>query len=159
MWHIIYQLLHMNDMRDNCLDDDALLRSWDYNDLNASLWNDKCDYVELSECDNLNPNNYNLIVMHLNIRSVLSHQQELCQLIRTTERKKSQIDVILLCETFLSSKTKSLVNIPGYSHICNYCKTKKGGGVSILLHDGITYKRRSDLDIFEEVYIQSPRME
>ena len=59
MWHIIYQLLHMNDTRDNCLDDDALLRSQDYNELNASLWNDKCDYVELGECDNLNPNNYN----------------------------------------------------------------------------------------------------
>ena len=119
MWHIIYQLLHMNDTRENCLDDDALLRSWDYNELNASLWNDKCDYVELGECDNLNPNNYNLIVMHLNIRSVLGHQQELCQLIRSTERKNSRIDVILLCETFLSSKTKSMVYIPGFSHICN----------------------------------------
>ena len=140
----------MNDTRENCLDDDALLRSRDYNELNASLWNDKCDYVELGECDNLNPNNYNLIVMHLNIRSVLGHQQELCQLIRSTERKNSWIDVILLCKTFLSSKTKSIVTIPGFSHICNYRKTKKGGGVSILLHDGITYKRRLDLDIFEE---------
>ena len=145
----------MNDMRENCLDDDALLRSRDYNKLNASLWNDKCDYMELGECDNLNPNNYNLIVMHLNIRSVLGHQQELCQLIRLTERKNSWIDVILLCETFLSSKTKSMVNIPGFSHICNYCKTKKGGGVSILLHDGITYKHRSDLDIFEEGLTES----
>ena len=82
------------------MDDDALLRSWDHNALDASLWNDKCDYIELDECDNLNPNNYNLIVMHLNIRSVLCHQQELCQLIRSTEKENSRIDVILLCELF-----------------------------------------------------------
>ena len=145
----------MYDTGQNYLNDDAILRSQDYDELNASLWNDKCDYMELGECDNLNPNNYNLIVMHLNIRSVLGHQQELCQLIRSTERKNSQIDVILLCETFLSSKTKSMVNIPGSSHICNYCKTRKGGGVLILLHDGITYKRRSDLDIFKEGLTES----
>ena len=145
----------MYDTGQNYLDDDALLRSWDYDELNASLWNDKCDYMELGECDNLNPNNYNLIVMHLNIRSVLGHQQELCQLIRSTERKNSWIDVILLCKTFLSSKTKSMVNIPRFSHICNYRKTRKGGGISILLHDGITYKQRSDLDIFKEGLTES----
>ena len=72
------------------------------------------------------------------------------------ERKEnSRIDVILLCETFLSSKTKSMVSIPGFSHICNYCKSKKGGGISILLHEGITYKCRSDLDIFEEGLTES----
>ena len=47
-----------------------------------------------------------------------------------------------------------MVNIPGFSHICKH-KTKKGGGVSILLHDGITYKHRSDLDIFEEGLTES----
>ena len=145
----------MNDKGENIMDDDALLRSRDHNALDASLWNDKCDYIELDECNNLNPNNYNLIVMHLNIRSVLCHQQELCQLIRSTEKKNSRIDVILLCETFLSSKTKSMVNIPGFSHICNYRKSKKGGGLSILLHEGIPYKHRSDLDIFEEGLTES----
>ena len=37
----------MNDTGHNYLDDDALLRSRDYDELNASLWNDKCDYMEL----------------------------------------------------------------------------------------------------------------
>ena len=145
----------MNDKGEDIMDDDALLRLRDHNALDASLWNDKCDYTELDECNNLNPNNYNLIVMHLNIRSVLCHQQELCQLIRSTEKKNSRIDVILLCETFLSSKTKSMVNIPGFSHICNYRKSKKGGGISILLHEGIPYKCRSNLDIFKEGLTES----
>ena len=66
----------MNDRREN-IGYDSLLQSRDQDVLDSSLWNDKCDYIELDERDNLNPNNYNLIVMHLNIRSVLSHHHEL----------------------------------------------------------------------------------
>ena len=43
-----------------------------------------------------------------------------------------------------------MVNIPGYTHIGNYRTDHKGGGVSILLKNGIPYKRREDLDIFIE---------
>ena len=45
-------------------------------------------------------------------------------------------------------------------HIGNYRKDRKGGGVSILLKNGIPYKRREDLDIFiegktESVFIET----
>ena len=43
-----------------------------------------------------------------------------------------------------------MVNVAGYTHVGNYRNTKKGGGVSILIKDGISYKRRQDLDIFQE---------
>ena len=43
-----------------------------------------------------------------------------------------------------------MVNVGGYTHIGNYRSKKKGGGVSILLKEGISYKRRPDLDIFQE---------
>ena len=43
-----------------------------------------------------------------------------------------------------------MVNIPGYTHIGNYRTDCKGGGVLILLKNGIPYKRRVDLDIFIE---------
>ena len=68
---------------------DLLLRSGDYEELDGSLWNDKCNYIELEKCSNLNPTNYNLMVMQLNVRSLLSHQQKLHQLLRMTERKNS----------------------------------------------------------------------
>ena len=84
---------------------DSLLRSQDYDELDGSLWNDKCNYIYLEKCGNHNPNNYNLIVMQLNVRSLLAHQQELCQIIRTSEKKNSRIDILLLCETFLSKQT------------------------------------------------------
>ena len=40
--------------------------------------------------------------MQLNIHSILVHQQELSQLLCTLENKGTRIDIILLCETFLT---------------------------------------------------------
>ena len=48
-----------------------------------------------------------------------------------------------------------MVRIPGYIHVGNYRKNKKGGGVSILIKDGISYKRHWDLDVFEEGQTES----
>lgn len=45
--------------------------------LNESLWNDKCNYISPDSCTNLNPDNYNLITLQLNIRALISHQMEL----------------------------------------------------------------------------------
>ena len=134
----------------NCSDTDALKRFWNSFELDESLWNDKCNYIDVETYPNLNPNNYNLMALQLNIRSVLAHQHELKQCLQDLEKKNSPIDVVLLCETFLTKNTISMVNIAGYTHIGNCRGEKKGGGVSILLKDGITYKRRTDLDIFQE---------
>ena len=134
----------------NCNDMDTLKRSRNFLELDESLLNDKCNYIDVETCPNLNPNNYNLMTLQLNIRSVLAHQQELKQLLRDLEKKNSPIDVVLLCETFLSKNTINMVNIAGYTHIGNCRSEKKGGGESILLKDGIAYKRRTDLDIFQE---------
>ena len=135
--------------------EDSLHRSRDLRELDNALWNDKCDYMNIEKCANLNPNNYNLIVLQLNIHSLLSHQHDLSQQIRTTEKKNSRSDIILLCETFLSKNTYNMVKIRGFTHICNFCKEKKGGGVSILVRDGIAYRRRQDLDVFEEGHTES----
>ena len=48
-----------------------------FHKLDQSLWNDKCDYIDIESCVDLNPNNYNLAVLQLNIRSILSKQMEL----------------------------------------------------------------------------------
>ena len=135
--------------------EDSLYSSRDLSELDNTLWNDNCDYIDIENCTDLNANNFNLIVLHLNIRSLLSHQHELNQLIRKTEKKNSRIDIILLCETFLSKNTHNMVNINGFTHMCNYRKEKKGGGVSILVRDGIAYRRRQDLDVFQEGHTES----
>ena len=97
---------------------DEFNRTIDYLELDESLWNDKCDYLLPESCMNINPNNYNMVIMQLNIRSVLAKQSDLNQLLSTLAKKNSSVDILLLCETFLK--------------------------------EGITYKRRYDLDIFFE---------
>ena len=131
-----------------------------YDELDNTLWNDKCDYVEIEGTANLNPNNYNLSVLQLNIRSLLAHQQELKYLLTQLLEHNCRIDVVLLCETFLAKNTFNMVNIPGYTHICKYRSERKGSRVSILLKNGIPYKRREDLDTFiegktESVFIET----
>ena len=99
----------------------------------CSLWNDKCDDYELGKVTNFNPEGYNLVVLQLNIRSMLINLSELQQLISTLDNKGTQVDLILLCETFLNRKTTKLVKIPGYELITNCRVTSKGGGTAILI--------------------------
>ena len=65
---------------------DELIRPIDYTTLDDSLWNDKCDYLLPDNCTNINPKNYNMVVMQLNIRSVLAKQLELNQLLSLLEK-------------------------------------------------------------------------
>ena len=119
---------------------DSLLRPLLMEDLDGSLWSDKCDYRMADECDNLNTLNYNFIVMQLNICSLLSNIGELKLLLTKLEQKNLTVDVVLLCETFLSKKTKKLVNIPHYRLYANHRSKYKGGGLAILVRDGILHK-------------------
>ena len=34
-------------------------------DIDNSRWNDKCDYIEIEKCVNLNPDKYNFILVQL----------------------------------------------------------------------------------------------
>ena len=96
---------------------DILENSIITDNLDSVLWSDKCDYIDIEDCVNLNPNCYNLIVMQLNVRSLLSNQSVLNQLLRDLENRKSKVDLLLLCETFLTGQSHRLVNFPGYKLI------------------------------------------
>ena len=116
----------------------------------SGLWNDKCDYYELGKVVNFNPECYNLVVLQLNIRSMLTNLSKLRQLISTLDNKGTQVDLILLCETFLNRKTIKLAKIPGYELITNCRETSKGGGMAILIRSNIPYKLQSDFVDFKE---------
>ena len=119
---------------------DSLSRPLELSNIDKSLWSDKCNYVDPLECNNLNPDEYNLIVMQLNIQSILAHQSELKHLLQILEERNSKIGAILLCETFLMKFTEKFVNFPGYILISNNRTQSKGGGVAILLRSDISYK-------------------
>ena len=119
---------------------------------------DRCDYIDVEKCANLNTNNMNLIVLQLNIRSLLTHQEDLRNLLSCLEKHNSTVDAVLLCETFLSQKMQKLIHIPGYNLLCNNCEINKGGGTAILLRNSINYTRRKDLE-FHEGLLESTYVE
>ena len=108
-----------------------LMQPLEWNAMDKSLWTDRCDYIDLEKCDNLNNNNMNLIVLQLNIQSLLAHQDDLKDLLFQLDKRNSPVDVLLLCETFLSERTQKLINIPGYTLLSNNWKRSKGGGTAI----------------------------
>ena len=81
---------------------DSLMRLLSLETVSSSFWSDKCDYVQAEECNNLNPNNFNFVVLQWNIRSILSNLSELKLLLTKLENKNTPVDILLLCETFLS---------------------------------------------------------
>ena len=138
---------------------DSLSRPMYMENIDNSLWNDKCDYWETEQCANLNSNNYNFIIMQLNIHSLLSNTTELKILLTKLEQRNSPVDAILLCETFLTKKTEKLVNIP-YYHLYTTCRNNhKGGGTAILVRNGINHKQRKDLNIMIEKEVEATYVE
>ena len=105
---------------------DDLLRPLELDTLDKSMWNDKCNYIDLEKCKTLNPQNFNLVVLQLNIRSLISIQIELKQLLRDLKTKNSKVDIAMLNETFLTDQNMHLVLIPGYKLITNNRKNFKG---------------------------------
>ena len=134
---------------------DELLRPMNFDQMDESLWNVKCDYVEPEKCIDQNPNNLNLIVLQLNMQSILSHQTELKTPLNDQETCNSRVDIVLLCETFLNKQTVKLVKIPNYMLISNHQSNCKGGGTAILVQNDILFKSHKDLDIFQEKTIES----
>ena len=141
--------------KSNIPESDELNRQMDNFSQHECLWNDKCDYLQPEYCSNINDNGYNLLILQLNIRGMLSHQDDLQLLLHTLNKNRSSIDVVLLCETFLNSKTTKFINIPGYNLIVNNRLHAKGGGTAILIKKDIKYNTCKDLDIFIEKKVES----
>ena len=78
---------------------DNLLRLLELGSVDTCLWSDKCDYINVDKCSNLNPDTYNLLIMQLNIHSMLSKQIELKQLLQKLTNKNSKMDAVMLSKT------------------------------------------------------------
>ena len=133
----------------------SLLGPLEHTNIDNSLWSDKCDYIDPHNCSNLNLDGYNLTILQLNIRSLLAHQTDLKLLLNLLDKKKSKVDAVLLCKTFLTKHTNQLVNIPSYVLINKNRTNSRGGGVAILLKDDIPYKKRDDITTMIEKEVES----
>ena len=109
LWFIICFSKH-----DSSIFFDNLGRPLDFDNVDQTLWNDKCDYQEIHEICNLNPKNKNLMVLQLNIRSLLGKQNELNDILNKLWINKSLPKVLLLSETHLNDSKLRHLNIPNY---------------------------------------------
>ena len=87
--------------------------------------------------------NTNFSLLHLNIRSVVSHFTEfLCYL----DSLDFVFKVIALSETAMNATSINYL-IPNYNCEMNIRENRKGGGVSLYVHNTFQYKIRNDLQL------------
>ena len=109
-----------------------------------------CNYLEtdkdlhdlLGFVDDLN-------IVQLNVRGLIGKQKTLIQE-TTPANPNKQVDVYLLCETWLNEYNSSIVDIPNYTFIGKHRKNRRGGGVGILIHNALKYKERHDIKLPNE---------
>ena len=90
------------------------------------------------------------MLIQLNIRGLVSKQSDLSRFIQNCTKSSKRIDVVLLCEKWVTRDTQELINIPGYQFIGLERPNKKGGGVSILVTKELKYKIINDLSTMTE---------
>ena len=66
-----------------------------------------------------------------------------------------QWDVVGLAETWMDDESEKNLTVQGYSVVCASRKQKGGGGVAVLVREGLTYRERPDLGTFIEGQIES----
>ncbi len=70
-------------------------------------------------------------------------------------KRNITIDVILLCETFISESNKQSCKLDDYELFSEHRKNLTKGGVAIYVHKKLKYIERNDLNIFEEGFFES----
>ena len=64
-------------------------------------------------------------------------------------------DIVGLAETWLDAESESGLAVEGYAAVCASRSSKRGGGVALLIRDGLTYTERPDLGTFIEGEFES----
>ena len=94
-----------------------------------------------------------LSLLFHNIRSVKGPGLELLE--GELRRWQVQWDVVGLAETWLDEESEKNVAVSGFGVVCASRSRMRGGGVALLIRDGLTYRERPDLGIFEEGLFES----
>ena len=90
--------------------------------------------------------------MHLNVCSLTEKIDKLKELIKSLHKKKIEVDVILLCETFFHTEALKLVQIPNFSSYYNNGEHTTDRRIAIYVNDKFHHKAQLDIDVFEESY-------
>ena len=105
---------------------------------------DTCSYLSLE--NQVTSDSNDLSVIQLNIRGLYSKLGELNHLLDHSFTSKHP-DIVLLCETWLTPPSPK-PTLPGYQIERTDHLHKKGGGMGVLVSTRCKYKRRKDLEQF-----------
>ena len=119
----------------------------DYNYFNAIQSKLNSNYFSESTFNSTYGRNSNFSMFHLNIRSLHAHYNELLCYLDTLD---IDFKIIALSETALNNSSIKYT-IPNYNCEINYRVKKKGGGVSLYIHNMFQYKLRTDLQFGGDV--------
>lgn len=122
-------------------------------DNNQNIINYKCDYLEPSEVSQFNRAKLNIV--HLNVHSVQDKMNDLLLLLHTLKQSNHEIDILLLCETFITDYNLNKCSIEGYELVEEHRKNISRGGVAIYVNEKIRFKERKDLNLFKEGQFES----
>ena len=127
------------DLNENIQSDEVILQS------------SECRYYDIDEIkDHFGNNAFQYKALHLNIRSLPKHIDDLKLLVRHFDDSGCSLDFILLSETFLTEKNCQLFDIPGYSKVEKHRKNTVGGGVALYIKNDFQFQVRDDLSFYEE---------
>ena len=94
-----------------------------------------------------------LSLLFHNVRSAKGPGMELLE--AELRRWGVQWDVVGLAETWLDEESEKGLVVSGFGAVCASRKGKGGGGVALLVRDGLTYRERPDLGVFTEGEFES----
>ena len=117
------------------------------------------NYYTVDDLGDLNGTEYGLRIMHLNIQSLPAKIDDLRALLYKLQSEGTVVDVILVCETFLTDWKVSSCEIDNYNLYESHRKTKSGGGVAVYVNKNIKTEKRGDLQVFVEGHIESEFIE
>jgi gamma-glutamylcyclotransferase (GGCT)/AIG2-like uncharacterized protein YtfP len=109
-----------------------------------------CEYYETEEIKNIDYSDSNLNIIHINIRNMESKIDPLLDLLNKLKYENYEIDIVLICETFMNDSNIDQCVLPGFNMEYNNRKIKKQGGVAVYINNKLKYTTRQDLSIFHE---------
>ena len=127
---------HDNNRLDHVRQHDQLELNYDYEHDDNCDYHDNTDDIDIMQSD--------LSVLQWNIRGLLG-KKDILHTLMTHKNNQRPLDIGIISETWLTDRTQSFANIPGYHLITSNRTHKKGGGVGLLVSSRLKYRERPDL--------------
>lgn len=97
----------------------------------------------------------NLNTLHLNIRSLNKNKDNLSELLHQLSNAGVDVDIILLCETWLNAENDLMPQIDGYDYFLQNRSIGRGGGIAIFIRKCFSAVIRDDIDFNLDEYYES----